>query len=624
MTTVLVVLVVGVLAVFAAHLAYSVKETMAAWRRRLILAAWLAGGLVIAFGVMLGSALPWPALVVAGVAAGGVVWFRRGRTISLVTRWGNRNRRTAGVATSLDIARTASAGAMRKQARVLRPSLADLARADLRKVPTNAYAIRLVRVGQQNVWVSVREAVTICGGPGTGKTAMLGGIVIDAPGAAFVTSTRVDIMETTRPLRERLGPIYVFNPGGLGDIPSDLGFDPLVDCDNPVSATERAIDMIPVAKGSGDREDWNGKARSVLGGLMHAAALGESVDGRKRTMEHVLEWVSDPDAAKNEVTRLLRRSSQAAFVPLAIQFVTTNDRTRSSITNSIMPALKWLLSPSAVAATRTNGVPLDVEQLLREKATVYVLGRDDANTSALLAAFNGYILREARRLARGKRLDPPPTLALDEAGRVAPIPLDDATGDSGGTGIVIVAAFQSRADIFDRWGTIGCSKILNNSGGVVLLGGTKDTDDLKQWSELAGYRDEVVKTYDGKGRVTSKTVRAVPVLPTSQLAALPKGHAVVWLTGMRPVIGRTERVWERADVIEAKRRAAYERTLDTAWRATRIARAGAEVVAGAENLARAAQDAPAQRATYTRPSPVPRPRLAEPTTNGSGAGDGTR
>ena len=628
MTTALVVLVVAVvLAVVVADLVFRVKESMAAWRRRLVLAAWLAGVLVGFCAVMFGATLPWPALVGVGVVAVLVVWFRRGRSIALVRRWGDKNRRTAGMATSLDIARTASPWAMRKQARVLRPSLVELPRRELRKVPTTAYAVRLVQVGRQSVWASVRDVVTICGGPGTGKTAMLGGIVIDAPGAALATSTRVDIMETSRPLREQCGPVHVFNPGGLGDgeFPTDCPFDVLVDCHMPAAAASRAIDMIPIVKGSGDREDWNGKARSVLGALMHAAALGEFVDGRPRTMDHVLEWVSDPDAAKNEVIRLLRRSATAAFVPLAIHFVTTNDRTRSSITQSISPALQWLLSDSARAATRTTGQtpPLDVEKLLRERGTVYVLGRDEANTAPLLAAFNGYLMRECRRLARGRRLDPPPVFALDEAARVAPVPLDDWSGDAGGSGIVIVSAFQSKADIRERWGTNGAARIVTNSQ-LLLLGGTKDADDLEQWSRLAGNRDEVVKTYDGKGRLTSKTVRQVPVLPTSQLAALPKGHAVVWLTGMRPVIGRTERVWERADVIEAKRRAAYERTLDTAWRATWPAQAGAAVVAGAEKLARTAQEAPAQRATYTRPSPVPRPRLPEPTTNGSGAGDGTR
>ncbi|MCA1656743.1 MAG: type IV secretion system protein VirD4, partial [Actinobacteria bacterium] len=69
---------------------------------------------------------------------------------------------------------------------------------------------------------------------------------------------------------------------------------------------------------------------------------------------------------------LLRRSpSAAAYVPDAEQFLTTNDRTRSSITSTIMPCLGWLSSPAACAAT-SGTAPFDVAELLRAKATVYL------------------------------------------------------------------------------------------------------------------------------------------------------------------------------------------------------------------------------------------------------------
>jgi len=116
--------------------------------------------------------------------------------------------------------------------------------------------------------------------------------------------------------------------------------------------------------------------------------------------------------------------------------------------------LAWLTSPPAVAAT-TGGHPFDVAELLATRGTVYLLGRHAAHTAPLLGALTGYIARESRRLAAhqpGGRLDPPLTLALDEAARIAPVPLPDWTGDAGGSGISIVAAFQSRADVIDRWG----------------------------------------------------------------------------------------------------------------------------------------------------------------------------
>src|SRR6185503_9636037 len=95
---------------------------------------------------------------------------------------------------------------------------------------------------------------------------------------------------------------------------------------------------------TGDREFWSAQARRVLTALLHAAALGGG------SMRDVLGWVADPDAAASEVQRLLRRSPEPAFEPDARQFLLTNDRTRSSICATVMPALGWLTDSLAAAA----------------------------------------------------------------------------------------------------------------------------------------------------------------------------------------------------------------------------------------------------------------------------------
>ena len=82
----------------------------------------------------------------------------------------------------------------------------------------------------------------------------------------------------------------------------------------------------------------------------------------------------------------------------------------------------------------------------------------------------------------------------------------------GGRGVTICAAFQSRAQLLARYGEHNAATILNNTGAVVLFGGTRDRDDLQFWSTLAGERDEPITTTDLHGRVASRTVRRVPVL----------------------------------------------------------------------------------------------------------------
>lgn len=466
---------------------------------------------------------------------------------------------------------------MRRRARVVRPSLSGLSRRELQRTAPTEVALMLCRVGVQAVWSSLEVVVLVFGGPRKGKSSLLVGRIIEAPGAALVASTKHDLLRDTRELRAGRGPVFVFNPSGDGgtEAVSTIGFDPLTGCGDAVAAGERALDMIAAARelgggsGGGDRAYWDGQARRVLAAFLHAAALGD------RAMLDVQRWVADPDAAESDVKQLLRRSTAAAVVADAEQFISTNERTRTSITSSIMPALAWLTDPAATAAG-TSGPDrpaLDIERLLVERGTVYLLGGEKAHVAPLVGALTGYVAREAKRLAAlapGGRLDPPLTLLLDEAALICPVPLDRWSADMGGRGVCIVAAFQSRAQMIERYGPPGAATIMNNAGSKVLFGGTSDRDDLNWWTTLAGERDERITTTDPHGRETSRTVRKVPVLAPAQLAQLPDHKVVVFAPNMPPVIGWAERSWQRPDV----RALTCPDALDVrarAWRARAVA-----------------------------------------------------
>ncbi|GAA4895687.1 type IV secretory system conjugative DNA transfer family protein [Actinomycetospora straminea] len=498
--------------------------------------------------ITLVQALSWPVLLVAAAVLALVGWHRWSRSRSIVSRWSARSRRRAGVASSLDVARHAGTLATRRRAGTVRPSLGSLTRREGWATPTSSVGVELCRVGLQRVWSSVEDVTLVFGGPRTGKTGWLAGRVLDAPGAAVVTSTRTDLLELCAPIRQKArGPVFVFNPVGLGGLRSTITFDPLTGCTDPVTAMERATDMVAATSRAshGDAERWDAQARRVLAALLHAAALGRG------SMRDVLGWVADNDRAAREVPALLRRSQVETFDKAAEQFVTTNDRTRTSITNSIMPALGWLNHPDAAAAASATDQPFDVEALLASQATVFLLGAEEADTGPLVCALTGHIAREARRLATTKpagRLDPPLLLALDEAALISPVPLENWTADMGGRGVTIIAPFQSRAQLLARYGEHKTATILNNTGSVMLFGGTRDREDLQFSSILAGERDERITTTDLHGRVASRTVRKVPVLAPAQIANLPAGKVVVYRRGIAPVIGRARMAWARSDV----------------------------------------------------------------------------
>lgn len=531
--------------------------TVLAWRRRAYPLAVVAAVVALVVARQVGWVLPW-LMVLAGAV---VVFSRRTRTASVVSRWGRVSRRKHGVASTVDVVRFASGVAMHRKAGVVRPSLAGAGGWTQRQwwsglwtrwtVPTDQIAVLMCRVGRHRVWALIEHVTVVFGGPRKGKTAWLACRMIDAPGAVLATSTRTDLYAITSALRATGGrPVSVFNAAGLGQVPSTIAFDPLTGCADPTAALERATDLLGSGTGSGssERDHWVGQARRVLGALLHAAALGGL------GMHTVLEWVSDTDAAYREITTLLRRSPMPSYVSDVKQFLGTNERTRTSITATMMPALAWLASPAAVAAT-TGATPFDVAGLLRERGTVYLLGAEEAHTAPLLAALTGFIAREARRIAAGDsdlarrgRLDPPLTLALDEVALICRVPLDDWTADMGGRGVSIIACFQSRTDMINKWGEHGAGRILNNAGTVMLFGGTKDERDLRHWQALAGDRDEPVVTTDAAGHVTSRSVRKVPTFTLSQLANLPPFRVLVFPPGMPVVLGWVKPAWKRADV----------------------------------------------------------------------------
>jgi len=533
-------------------------------RRHPLIRLWLFGAGVVGVGVWLASGpVPsmtpgqeyWPFITAAGgvvvLGATGFSAHRLSGSAGTVTRWSNRSRRNRGVASVFQIWRTSSPQAVRKKAAQLRPSYRELSWWQRLRVSTREFATPLAQVGLQRIWSPIEDVTVRIGGPRTGKTGELACRIVDAPGAVIATSTRTDLIELTGPVRKDKGLLHVFNPSGVGELDSTITFDPLSGCTDPKVATTRAADLLSACSApgrDGDREFWEGQARRALAALMHAAALGE------RSMRDVLGWVADPEHAAKDVSKFIRRSPEPALESDASQFLTMTERTRSSICSTIMPALGWLSDATAAAAAKQGS--FDVAQLLDERGTVYMLGAEDAQTAPLVTALTGHIAREARRIAGRQpsgRLDPPLTLALDEAALICPIPLDNWTADMGGRNVTIHIAAQSRAQLRQRWGDTGAAAIMNNAATLMVFGGSRDPEDLQAYSTLTGERDEDVPTLSDDGRVTQRSVRRVPVLSPAQIAQLKAGRAVIIRRGMPPVVGRVQMAWKRREVKAAHR-----------------------------------------------------------------------
>jgi type IV secretory pathway TraG/TraD family ATPase VirD4 len=528
----------------------AVRSRLGKWAERIlaiaigILAGALAGALV---AVALGhSDRALPSLIAGGVF---------GLFFACAAYSSDATSRTDGMATGRDLRRSMSAGQVRRTARITRPGLERPGRGAARE-----YGIALVRQGQAGRWLyaSLRDVILLVAPPQTGKTALLGNTVIDAPGALVATSTKPDIFEHTAAVRS--GPMVVLNPEGLGGIPTTLRWSPIEGCDRPGTAIERAGYLLAGAPSSGDLNDrnfWDGMNARLLRSLLYAAAVAG------RDMHALYAWIAEP--GDETPLRILRRHPQtpAGWELDLEQIRQAPMKTRDSTYLTLGQALQWMADPDmAEAACPDPEEPsFNVERFLEERGTLYLLGseRPHGSLGPLFTALTGHIHERAKHLAsqrRHGRLDPPLTMVLDEAALICPVPLERWTADSGGRGIILAIAVQSPSQLYDRWGQRGGETIWNNSNIKLVFGGLAVARDLEDLSTLCGDRLERSRSHTvgaDMRRSTTVSERLVRVLPANLIRQIPDGQALLLRRNTPPVMGRIRPVWDRSDVRRARK-----------------------------------------------------------------------
>lgn len=504
------------------------------------------GALLTHYGVGFGPEVTCSGVV--AVAGNTTWWWVRNVSHPLSTqgkldRKAARKDATNGVATRVDIADHASAGNLKARAGVLRPSMRGMNRLQLTRVNPRELGVVVARVGPrwigQNVWTSCEDITARIGGPRTGKTQSLACHGLDAPGALVTTSTRLDLAEAVNPARKDRA-VHVFNPVGLGGVPSTVRWSVLTDCDDYRTAARRAADLIPESFGEGER--WDNDARRILGLFLHAAAI------KGGTCRDVQRWLGSESAdTRDEVEAILQKTPGGIEKAQVVHNHWANaQKTRQCINGMVAKGLAWLSSNVAreIGDAPAGTTTFDVARLIRERETLHILGHESRDgTAPLIAAIVAEIGHQARMISAempGGRLDPPLTMLLDEVAIICPIPLVDWTSDMGGRGVTMHIAVQSLAQLRNRWGDDGASAIINNVATLITFGGGRDADDLDRISRLTGERRRLIQDADGPAEY-----RVVRVMSVSDIASLGPGEVLVLHRGMPPVVGHVPMVRDR-------------------------------------------------------------------------------
>jgi hypothetical protein len=393
--------------------------------------------------------------------------------------------------------------------------------------------------------VPVEEHVFYVSPPRLGKSGTLADVIAHYPGPVVATTTRGDLYELTARARADRGPVYVFNPQHLADIPSTMRWDMLAGCADPATAIRRAQPLAGIAAFKGEGEDfWAAATALWLQTLLHVAAL------RGATMDLVHYWALQR-APQDFLQSLPEAGGEAERwgALLAGQMTSAASRTTDTIRYMIASNLGFMVDPALRASVLPGPGPgmFDPAQFAREGGTLYLIAesRDDrpSPVAGLFAALVTEIYHQAALVAGqmpGGRLDPPMLWALDEITQTCPLPLPSLLADAGGRGIQIMPVVHGIAQLRSRWGKDGARTILDTCGTKVFLPGISDPETLEMASRLSGLMAARERGHEHDSRHAVMAEDMIRQLPVRRDGT---GYAFILRNGLAPVIGRPPVIW---------------------------------------------------------------------------------
>lgn len=459
-----------------------------------------------------------------------------------------------GFATSRELNKMLGGRQLRKRAATLRPSLAGVPSRGLSPLELGLY-LGQDKFHRRDLYVSCEDLLLVVAPPRSGKTALLGNHVIDAPGPVLATSTRADLYEATHGLR-RAGnrPVWVFN-AGLEGVQNTVRWNLVAGCEDPETAVRRA-GFILSAGASGDDLDhgkfWDINSFKLLRSFLMAGALAG------KNLMDIRRWITDPTSREAlEILRTHKGRVPDGWYNDLEQAITAPDRTRDGIFLSLGTSVEFLSLPAVadIVLPRPGEPHFTPEEFVRSNGTLYLMGRHRTygSIAPLFTALVGEVFEAARVEAarKGGRMDPYLRMVLDEAALICPLPLHQWSADAGGWGIQLEISVQSPSQLYERWGLRGGQTLWQNTNKLVM-GGLSVPEDLESLSMLCGERDEETissSTSEGSDKVTrTSSFRRVRVMPPDKIRTLEPGAGLYFHRSGQPVLLSFGPVWERKDV----------------------------------------------------------------------------
>ncbi|PPG37876.1 type IV secretory system conjugative DNA transfer family protein [Rathayibacter sp. AY2B5] len=470
-------------------------------------------------------------------AAGGVIvlvalWFLWMRALGRKGR-ANVDRAARYMATERDLAPMLSKEAMKKSKRLGVDGSPG--------VPVG----RLVSTGKM-LYASFEDMITVVAGPRVGKsTSLVIPAIIAAPGAVVTTSNKRDVLDATRDVREKDGPVWVFDPQRVAREDPTWWWNPLSYVTDDVRAAKLAQYFASGSRATDAKTDafFDGAGQNLLAGMLLAAAVGQ------KPISQVFAWLTD--VTNEEPVRLLRSGGYPMTGDAVLGIIQSTEKLRGSVYSTAQEMAACLKNTQVADWVNPRGTAdprpqFDAAEFVRGSGTLYSLSKEGAGTAGpLVTALTAATLEAATDLADtspGGRLRTPLVGILDEAANVCRWrDLPDLYSHFGSRGIPIMSVFQSWSQGVAVFGKEGMLKLWSASNAFLYLGSVKENDFLQNVSELVGDydRETTSASYNKGARSTSIALKRERILTVDELGAMPRGRAVMLSTGSRAALLRT-------------------------------------------------------------------------------------
>jgi type IV secretory pathway TraG/TraD family ATPase VirD4 len=395
-------------------------------------------------------------------------------------------------------------------------------------------------------------------GPRAGKTTCVCvPQILETNGPVLATSNKRDIVDMTRGPRARVGTVWVHDVQGIIGEERAWWWNPLSFIHDMETAEKLADVFVSSATDAGAKQDayFESDGKRLLSHLMFAASVG------RRPITDVFLWAQDPEDMS--ARDILHDGGYLALGQALEQIQKLTPKQRDGVYGTMRPWVNVLSYEQVVPWLRHNGAnrpEFNHKAFATSTDTLYLVSKEGGGSArAITAALVMAVMTEAEKTAAmqpGGRLKTPLMAVLDEAANVVRWrELPDVYSHYGSRGIIVSTFFQSYSQGIEAYGDKGMSKLWGAANIRVAGRGLSDKEFLPFLSQLIGDRDVMKRsssTSNKSGRSISTSMQREKTMDTSDLAALPKGRAILTGSGMPAGLIRLQHYSEKpyADDVE--------------------------------------------------------------------------